>query len=517
MTDNTITQLKQMLHVNTPIIFIQDYDFVRADELIRNALGNITGIKEWNPANGLINFNINDKQPVGIGNKNNLSDILAEYSNRPKVKKTQFLILRDIQDYLDDRKSSYDPSIKTSLQLLALRKLYDRDFDLTIIIISSVLRIPSEIEKYVSILKPAFPNDDDIKKIIEEHIEENNYNKALFTEKDLQELMPSLRGLTPFEIDRMLDIAMSRNGTLKSEDKKRILEHKKQMVKKSGVLDLIESNDDIKDIGGLYELKEYLKRKSEIIKNLEDAMQHKVAVPKGVFIVGMPGCGKSLCAKATATLFNVPLLKMDMGSLMDKYVGQSEENLRKAIDIAQAAAPCVLWIDEIEKMFSGIGGHNDILTRMFGYFLSWLQDKTSSVYVVATANNADNLPPELKRKGRFDEMFCVNLPEDDERKEIFMAHLKKRGQNHINIDSKDKLITKTKGFNGADIESVINEALEQCYLNGKQKLNLEILLKIANDTIPINKSCKEQIKKMKEIFDTCEFKDASKKVQSKKE
>ncbi|MDE6337624.1 MAG: AAA family ATPase, partial [Muribaculaceae bacterium] len=203
--------------------------------------------------------------------------------------------------------------------------------------------------------------------------------------------------------------------------------------------------------------------------------------------------------------------------------GQSEENLRKAIRIAEAAAPCVLWIDEIEKGFSGIGDSNDSMTRMFGYFLSWLQDKTSGVYVIATANNASNLPPELKRKGRFDEIFCVNLPNDDERKKIFEVHIAKKKKRSAdwekikNHSSFKTLIEKTKGFNGADIEAVVNEAVEGCFLKSLDKkdgaaqpLEIADLIKIAGDTISITKSCKPQIEAMEKIFKESSFKDASK-------
>jgi SpoVK/Ycf46/Vps4 family AAA+-type ATPase len=232
----------------------------------------------------------------------------------------------------------------------------------------------------------------------------------------------------------------------------------------------------------------------------------------------MPGCGKSLCAKAAAAQFdNCPLLKLDMGSMMGKYVGQSESNLRRAIKIAEAAAPCILWIDEIEKGFSGVGGNNDIMTRMFGYFLSWMQDKTSSVYVIATANNADNLPPELKRKGRFDEIFCVNLPTREEREAIIQVHLRKRGQEISNLT---RVLEETEGFNGADIESMINEALEELFIvslknrkNGdpipKIVLTKDKLLEVAKRTISISKSCKKQIKDMEAVFKESNFTNAS--------
>jgi SpoVK/Ycf46/Vps4 family AAA+-type ATPase len=283
-----------------------------------------------------------------------------------------------------------------------------------------------------------------------------------------------------------------------------ILRHKKQMVKKSGILELVDSPENIASIGGLENLKKYLENKSKIIKSIGEAIKAGVTVPKGVFIVGMPGCGKSLCAKATAALFECPLLKLDMGSLMGKYQGESEKNLRQAIKIAEAAAPCILWIDEIEKAFTGVGG-SEVLTRMFGYFLSWLQEKKSSVYVIATANNAANLPPELKRKGRFDEVFCVKLPNEKERKQIFEVHLKKRKKDDVNIS--DELIKETDGFNGADIESVINEAIEDCYIN-KHDLTSDILVSFAKETVSITKSCVDQIKEMNQIFEKSNFKSA---------
>jgi SpoVK/Ycf46/Vps4 family AAA+-type ATPase len=193
-----------------------------------------------------------------------------------------------------------------------------------------------------------------------------------------------------------------------------------------------------------------------------------------------------------------------MGSLMGKYQGESEKNLRQAIKIAEAAAPCILWIDEIEKAFTGVGG-SEVLTRMFGYFLSWLQEKTSSVYVIATANNAANLPPELKRKGRFDEIFCVKLPNEEERKQIFEVHLRKREKQGINIS--DALVKATDGFNGADIESVVNEAVEDCFVNN-MTLTDSVLLDFAKKTVSISKSCKTQIEEMDKIFKESNFKTA---------
>lgn len=497
MNKKVITSFQKMIDVNTPIIYINDYDFVRIDEIIKEIVGN-SKVFEWNPATGTTNFKTKESQ--GLGENDTLEQFLRDKYTVDVNLKEKFLVLKDIQDFIEE------PAIKSLLQLIAQRKLYDRDYNTTVIIVSSILKVPQELEKYVSYLEIPFPEDDEINQLIDEHVEVNCYDN--FKDEDRKKLMPSLKGMTSFEIDRMLDMAMSSNGSLSAEDTEMILQQKKAMVKKSGLLELIDTPEKMDGIGGMKALKEYLKNKSKVISDLPKAMEFGVSIPKGVFIVGMPGCGKSLCAKASAALFNSPLLKLDMGSMMGKYVGESEGNLRKAIKIAEAAAPCVLWIDEIEKAFSGVGGNNDIMTRMFGYFLSWMQEKQTSVYVIATANNADNLPPELKRKGRFDEIFCVNLPDKEERKDIFKIHLEKKKKS-LDDASLNSICQITDGFNGADIESVVNEAVEECFLSGVRELSKNVLEDIARQTISISKSCKKQIDNMKKAFQENNFKDAT--------
>lgn len=509
MNTKIVSNLQKMIDVNTPIIYICDYDFVRVDELIVQAIDK-KKVYEWNPATGRTNFVTKERQVEESLEKFLEPQYTPDAENLPE----RYLLLKEIDDFIDE------PKVKSLLLHIAQRKLYDASFNTTIIIVSTSIKVPLAIEKYVSFLDIDLPNEEEIKALIRKHVEVNHDEEG-FNEEDIPKLMPSLKGLTAFEIDRTLDMAMSSNGTLRAEDKTMILQQKKQMVRQSGTLELIDANEKLKDIGGMDVLKNYLEAKANVMRQVSVIQKYGVQMPKGVFIVGMPGCGKSLCAKASAAAFDAPLLKMDMGSMMGKYVGESEGNLRKAIKLAEAAAPCILWIDEIEKAFSGVGGqNNDIVTRMFGYLLGWLQDKKSSVYVIATANNADNLPPELKRKGRFDEIFCVNLPTKEEREAIFKVHLRKKSKAEkvkINVDC-DKLAQATEGFNGADIEAVVNETVEQGFLKlvESNKLNedllitTEMLLTEAKSTVSISKSCKEQIEKMKNVFQSSNFKDASK-------
>ena len=514
-----IDHFKKLVEVNTPLICIRDFDIARVDYLIKESAGGAT-IVEWNPVGGRVDF-IN-KRTVG-GFKVNLPEYLKEVCMDEDYIGDRFIVLREIQHYLEN------PEVLFAIQLICQRYLYDSDFHTSLIVVCSSVKLPEEIEKYAAYLDIGVlgeQDEEEINEIINEHLIVNKYSES-FPDADRKDLVFSLRGMNRFDIDRVLDVAMSSNGTLSvRKDKNKILEQKKAMIRKSGLVELVDAPEGLESIGGLGELTKYLKNKSKVFADISNATTYGVTTPKGVFIVGMPGCGKSLCAKATANIFKAPLIKLDMGSMMGKYQGESEENLRKAIKIAEAAAPCVLWIDEIEKAFSGVGGKEDsTITRMFGHFLTWMQDKRSSVYVVATANNASNLPPELKRKGRFDEIFCVNLPDEDERTKIFEVLVEKKSEKTC-YPGKGKLDYRalakaTEGFNGADIESVISEAVEYQFLLGKSQnkdlqsrdkippLNNEILKQIAMKTISISKSCEKQIEEMESIFAESSFRDAN--------
>ena len=511
MNADVITNFRILRNINTPIILIEDFDYARVDDLLMKAVGGedavrskIVRIEEWNPATG--NTTFTNKETKGFSFEPLETFLRGIYTD--DISKERFVILKDIGRYLEE------PTIQSLLQMIAQRELYDRKWNTIIVIVSNGFVIPGTVLKYSSYLDIPFPNDDEIDELILSHVSENNYTEE-FDQENLPVIREALRGMSRYDIDRVLDMAMSKNGTLSADDDSMIRQQKKAMVKKSGLVEYVDTKDlKLNDIGGLMHLKEYLKVKREIFKNLSKAKEKGVKTPKGLFIVGMPGCGKSLCAKVVASTFGMPLLKLDMGSMMGKYVGQSEANLRNAIKIAEATAPCILWLDEIEKAFSGTGGHNDVLTRMFGYFLSWMQEKTSSVYVVATANSADNLPPELKRKGRFDEIFCVNLPTAEERKAIFEVHYNKLPEGvYPKIDftevSKDSY---TEGFNGADIESVINELVEKCFTENKElteEVIKKVIKEVINSTVSISRSCGEQIKSMEEVFSKSSFKDAT--------
>lgn len=299
-------------------------------------------------------------------------------------------------------------------------------------------------------------------------------------------MVRTLQGLQMYEVKQTFRTALGvGNGKILSRSLSTALEEKQNLVKKSGIIDVVNRDVDINEIGGLHRLVSDLRVKGKIYENIGDALTYHIPIPKGILIIGMPGCGKSMIAKATANLFKVPLLRLDVSRLMGKYVGESEANLRTALTIAEAAHPCVLWIDEIEKAFAGsnkANGDNDSLVlRMMGYFLTWMQERKNPVYIVATAN--DVMRPEFMRKGRFDDVYFVDFPNQEERAEILRKKIEHRyPQNDINlfdfselgdcIDVVEKMKGYYGGFSGSEIECVLNMVVENkfsLYLNDKNK------------------------------------------------
>jgi SpoVK/Ycf46/Vps4 family AAA+-type ATPase len=387
--------------------------------------------------------------------------------------------------------------------------MYEENYNITIFIVSTRLVIPVELEKLITIYDTPLPNENKIIEIVDDFA----VSMGIEIEESLErELALYFKGFGEFEIIQILNLAYQRSGAIKDSDIEFILEEKKQIIKKSGMVEILDFKENVDDIGGLENLKEWLRNKAKIFNQLEKAIEFGVDIPKGIMIVGMPGCGKSLTAKATAKLFNVPLLRLDVGKLLGKYVGESEDNMRRAISITEAVAPCILWIDEIEKAFAGVGGANgnEVTTRLFGYFLTWMQEKNSSVFVVATSNDISNLPAEFLRKGRFDEIFFVDLPNDDERKNIFELHLKKRGKWNKDIDS-IKLIKESKEYSGADIEAVIKDCIEKAFIDKKSKIETEDLLNVIKTTKPMAISLKEKIEKLRETLNKLNVSNASRK------
>lgn len=487
-------QLASYVEALRPIIYINHFDFHAVDQLIHEAGRNIS-IEEFNHANGRVNFITKcQDQP------SDLKEFLSGYDdNEPQ---SYFLILKDVHEDLSK------PEIIAHLKSIAFRSIYTEGYYVTVFIVSTKLNIPRELEKLITIFDLPLPEYSEIKHVLSEY--SNDLNVQI-TSEDINDLAVSLRGLSKFEIRQILNLSYQQNGYLSKDDKELILTEKEQIIKKSGMLEIVNIRENIDGIGGLDNLKNYLRSKAVVFNNLGRAKQFGVDSPKGILIVGMPGCGKSLTSKATAQLFGIPLLRLDVGKLLGKYVGESEQNFRYAIRTAESVSPCVLWIDELEKAFSGIGGNgggNSVTTRLFGYFLTWLQENDSAVYVVATSNNIKTLPPEFMRKGRFDELFYVDFPQPDERRKIFDIHLKKRGKLSKKTDS-IKLLKESEGFSGADIEAVVKEAIEKAFINDEASVDTALLVDIIKDTKSVSETLKEKIDEMKNALKSFDMKPAS--------
>lgn len=480
MQRNTIDKLASYVDALRPIIYINHFDFEMIDAEIDRLAGNKIYCVEYNNGLGLLDFKT--KSPMLECDLEQFLKLTMDEG----FEKDTFLILKDVHNELNS------PKIIALLKRIAEFNLYKEDYHCTIFIISEVTTIPKELETYITLFDFPLPKNEDILEII------NKFAKELeisIEPKVLDDLAVSFKGLNEFQINQILTMAYQDGGYINSEDKQLILNEKEQFIKKSGTLEIINFKETIEDIGGLEVLKKWLHKKAKIFSVLDQAIKFGVDVPKGIMIIGMPGCGKSLAAKATASLFSIPLVRLDIGRLLGKYVGESESNMRKALRLAEAISPCVLWIDEIEKAFAGVGGDgggNEVTTRLFGQFLTWMQEKENTVFVVATANNISKIPAEFLRKGRFDELFFVDLPNGEERRRILDVHLKKRKKWDKDIDT-ISLIQYTQGFSGADLEAVVKETIETAFVEDKGKIETKDLLATIKETKPMKQTLKEKV------------------------
>lgn len=494
---NLKRNLARYIDAGFPIIYINTFEEEKVDELVTSISAG-REIYEWNGTNGYIDFET--KAPMQ--EDCSLEMLLNQMKDRVLLDR-KIILLKDIAPYLDD------PKVISKIKGIA--RMICNGVEATIIMVSNIVVIPKELEKFITILEMDYLESDEIKQIILKFIKDNHMKEI----KDslLDDMALALKGLTEFEINNLLALAYADDGELSRGDLHLIFDQKQQMIKKAGILEMIPLKEKFEDIGGLENLKEWFERKAVIYKDMERAKKYGVDMPKGVLIAGLPGCGKSLSAKAAAALFEVPLLRLDMGRLMGKYVGESENNLRQAIALAEAISPCVLWIDELEKAFAGIGGNGggaDVTTRLFGNFLTWMQEKDNPVFVVATANDITKLPPELLRKGRFDEIFYVGLPKDEEREMIFGIHIAKRRKQDVENIKISDLVAKTKGFSGADIEGVVKDAVEMAFAEGQDSVQTQDVLDAIRNTHSLSEIMKESIDKMAEEYKKRKFKNASK-------
>lgn len=441
----------------------------------------------------------------------NLAQGKIDFQNKSLIKDNQGRIENSFSDLIDEDMEQCLFLIKNAklalennpIAIARLQYLIEKierfsGKECAIILQSAEIYIPADLEPFITLIEMPLPQEADIRQIIQ--TQQTDISPEL-----LSSFTTALSGLNELEIKKVLTL-IAQQISFSEENHDAILQEirqqKEQIIAKSGVLEMVKVDNNINDIGGLEQLKQWLTEQHYTLSHLEEAKSFGVKAPKGTLIAGMPGCGKSLTAKAAAALFRQPLLRLDIGSLLGKYVGESENNMRKALAMAESISPCVLWVDELEKAFVGMKGDNasEVSSRLLGYFLTWLQEKSKPVFIIATANDITALPPELLRKGRFDEIFYVGFPNFKEREQIIKIHLSKAKQKAEQFDL-HTLARLCRDYSGADIENAIYDGVKKAFISNNKMLTQTLLEEAIKKTVPLRKTLKDKVGEYEKKFD----------------
>jgi SpoVK/Ycf46/Vps4 family AAA+-type ATPase len=546
MTDG-LNRLKVLINSSTPIVVMETSEEMRAVNLVRAACSELNmATFEWSIADGLVRSGSN--APVqssssapnapNVWNQNvrgalssrtalspgsNESDRLTRavmssmvsegagaaasiYNTREPVQALANMesmtleavfILKDFHRHIDD------PVVVRRLRDVGQKFSANRR---TVIITAPDIAVPAELTTLVEYFDLPLPDRDRLRDIVHDTFTRLSKNYALKLQLDaagVDATSANLRGLTEEEAERAISQAIVTRYALCPETVTDVLDAKKQLLRHSGMLEFIEASDNMGAVGGLENLKHWLGQRSGAWE--DSAREFGLEPPHGVIILGVQGCGKSLCARAVAGEWKLPLVKFDTSAVYDKYIGETEKRIRKVFQVAEGLAPCVLWIDELEKVFAGSGPDSasadaGVSSRLLASFLSWMQDRKSPVFVAATCNNVTVLPPELIRKGRFDELFFVDLPNAAERRHIFSIQLAKRKRNPAEFDL-EKISAAAKGYSGAEIEAAVQGGLYAAY-SEKKALNTQSLLDALSQTVPLSVTRAEEIATLREWAQT---------------
>jgi SpoVK/Ycf46/Vps4 family AAA+-type ATPase len=437
---------------------------------------------EWSVSSGF-----RRRHGVAAGNTH---DALAALKHIDEMPGDAIYLMNDLAPHLGK------PEVARALRELAAKMLHTRS---AIILTGEPLELPRDLEAVAIRFDIGLPDENERREAIRHVVEAmkaRQHVQVELTRDEARRLIEALAGLTLNQTRRVIAQAILADGKLSPLDIDRVTELKGEIIEQGGVLEFLPAASNHFDLGGFTRLKEWLARAR--VGFSAEARAVNLRPPKGVLFVGVQGCGKSLAAKFIAREWQLPLLKLDAGRLYEKYVGESEKNFRRATQLAEAMAPVVLWIDEIEKAFaSGTSADADggLSQRLFGAFLTWLQEKKDGVFVVGAANDLDRLPPELLRKGRFDEIFFVDLPTADERRTIFAIHLRFRKQDPASFDL-DELTTGSEGFSGSEIEQAVITALYRA-LHAKESLTTAGILSALRSTVPLSTARREDIARIR--------------------
>ena len=480
---DSIQEIEDLIRARYPLIYVVSAEEKRV-ELALAELGKRRQRKVllWSCTQGITSADSSESMT-------DIKDPLRALEYFAKYEDDAIFMLRDFHPYLQD------PTVTRRLRDL------NRDFKSgtkrrNVVLVSGLLKVPNEIEKDMAVVDFDLPTREDISSIVDKLCASLRLDFALKKDPEVyRRVVEAALGLTAEEAENVFSKSIIRK---KDFDISTIVAEKKNIIRKSGVLEFYETDSDMNDVGGLEILKDWLRKRARAFS--KEARDFGLPMPKGILLLGIPGCGKSLTAKAVGQAWQVPLLRLDIGKVFAGLVGQSEENMRKAIKTAEAVAPCILWLDELEKGFSGTqsSGSTDggTTARVFASFLTWLQEKTSPVFVISTANNVNMLPPELLRKGRFDEIFFIDLPTPEERKKITEIHIKKKNRDADQFDF-DKITSATQGFSGSEIEQAIVSALYDAFEDSTD-IDTDRIVKSCLELIPLAYTMKETIDGMRE-------------------
>lgn len=488
--EDTFRRIKDMLSAGFPLLYLVTSEYSRVTQKLRKiAFEGDYAFHTWDCVDFLQTHKKNqnnrleeiEKHPEHESTQD--CETFLEYLHNGLIqtedKTKEIFLIEDFHRYFDREKV-----------IVSLRKLSNemKKLNKHIIFLSPSYQLPEEIEKYVTVISVPLPDRYDL------DLRFRSVYPGSVDEDLKKYILDAALGLTDTEAELAFRLANQIVGLNSRDAVQVVANEKEQIIKKSGILDYIQVNLDMKsNVGGLDNLKTWLKQRSKSFER--KAKDFGLQEPKGIMLLGVPGCGKSLTAKCVATEWKQPLLRLDIGKVFQAEVGSSENNIRRAIATAEAVAPCVLWIDEIEKGLN-VGGERDGGTnsRVFSTILTWMQEKTKPVFVVATANDISQLPPEFLRKGRFDEIFFVDLPTREERKEILRIHLAKNRQS--GIYELDGLADATRLFNGAEIEEAVKESMFLAYVDNPTMpvVNVRHLEKACSEIIPLAKTMSEKIR-----------------------
>lgn len=485
-------EIETLIRARYPILYVLSSEELRVQELVVEiAKKRQKRVFEWTCSTGIV--------PAGTSiqsqkNRNPATkDPLAALDLVIEQVEPALFVFKDLHPFLT--KNNFAVTRKLKDIALHLKNSHK-----TIILISPVLEIPTELEKEITVLNHPLPSRDDLSALLDQIIAEVKQHKQVRIDLDdagRERLLQAALGLTISEAENVFAKIIVKDECLSADAVGDVFSEKQQIIRKSGLLEYYATDENFDHVGGLAVLKEWLQKRAAAFT--DEARAFGLPAPKGVLLLGVQGCGKSLCAKAVSNLWQLPLLRFDMGRMFGSFVGSSEENVRRAIAVAESVAPAILWVDEIDKAFAGSQGSGiydgGTTARVFGTFLTWLSEKTAPVFVVATANEISHLPPELLRKGRLDEIFFVDLPGREERQEIFRIHLNQRGRDAGSFDVA-ALADASAHFSGAEIEEAINSALYDAFYARADLTTAHVLAAIAQ-TVPLAKTMGEQISQLR--------------------